>query len=138
MLTNVQEITPDRLVGEVALIKGQGCRFVTVTCTDLGEAHDLIYHFDDKGELRHLRLKLPHGATLPSLSGVWFAAVIIENEIQDLFGITITGMAIDYKGRFLLAENSPKAPFNKLGGIAVDVRVRPSAATEAAAPGGAH
>jgi len=142
MLNNVQEITVDRLVGEAALIKGRGCRFVTITCTDLGDVHDLIYHFDDQGELRHLRLKLPHGAPLPSLSGVFFAALIIENEIQDLFGITVTGLAIDYQGRFILAEAAPRAPFNRLGGMGVDVRVRPAdaaaAATAEPATGGAR
>lgn len=134
MLTNVKEITIPQLHQEVWSLKTQGYRFVTMTCTDLGEAHDVLYHFDKQYELSHLRFRLPHGETLPSISPIFFAAVIVENEMQDLFGITVSGMAVDYKGRFILSEGAPIAPLNKPVGIGLDIRAK---APAPAAEGGA-
>jgi hypothetical protein len=39
--------------------------------------------------------------------------VLVENELQDLFGIQVADMVIDYGGRLLLTEDAPKAPLNK-------------------------
>ena len=131
MLTNVTEITLPQLHPEVWSLKNTGHRFVTMTCTDLGEAHDVLYHFDKDYELRHLRLRLPRGEALPSISPLFFAAVVVENEMQDLFGITVSGMAVDYKGRFILSEGAPLAPLNKPVGIGIDIRAKaPAPAAE--------
>jgi len=115
MLENTTNITTDTLLSEVAVRVGIGqkCRFVTLTCLDLGETHEILYHFDRDYQLTNLRLLLPKGQELPSITSVCPAAVIVENELQDLFGVKVTGLAIDYAGRLLLAENAPAAPMNK-------------------------
>jgi ech hydrogenase subunit D len=46
---------------------------------------------------------------LPSISGVYFSAFLYENEIHDLFGISITDIALDYKGKFY--QTAGKFPF---------------------------
>jgi len=113
MLTNVKEISRDTLLNEVAAMMPQGYRFVTMTCVDCGEYHDIMYHFDKDYVLSTLRLKLLKGQKLPSISDIIFAAIIVENEIHDLFGIPVKGLALNYEGRFLLTEDAPLAPFNK-------------------------
>lgn len=113
MLQNCKDITSDALLTEVASKLPMGYRFVTMTCVDNGEAFDILYHFDKNYELLNLRLRLPKGASLPSISGLVFAAVLVENEIKDLFGIDVTGLAIDYQGHFILAEGAPTAPLLK-------------------------
>ena len=110
MLKNLKEITRESLLNEVASRIPQGYRFVTMTCTDCGDAFDVLYHFDKGYELQNLRLSLKKGEDLPSISHMIFAALVIENEIKDLFGINVTGLAIDYGGRFLLSEGAPVAP----------------------------
>ena len=130
MLTNVKEIPVAQLHSEVWNLKRQGYRFVTMTCTDVGDAHDVLYHFDKQYELQHLRLRVPRGETLPSITELFFAAVLVENEIQDLFGVTVTGMAVDYKGRFILSEGAPAAPLNRPVGVGIDIRVKPPTAEE--------
>jgi ech hydrogenase subunit D len=129
MLTNVTETPVAQLHSAVWNLKRQGYRLVTITCTDLGDAHDLLYHFDKNYELQHLRLRIPRGETLPSITELFFAAVLVENEIQDLFGLTVTGMVVDYKGRFLLSEGAPVAPLNKRVGVGVEIREMPSTGT---------
>ena len=123
-----------RLHGEVTALQRQGCRFVTMTCVDLGEEFDVLYHFDLHYELKTLRVKLPKGQPLPSISHLCFAATIVENEIKDLFGLEITGLAVDYQGRFLLSEDAPKAPLNRNCGMGVEVRVKSPGPAEGSAP----
>ena len=62
---------------------------------------------------------LKKGEILPSISGICFAAVVVENEIQDLFGITISGLAIDYEKHFILAADAPARPFCRVPGVGV-------------------
>ena len=124
MLSGVKEVSIDHVQSEAAAILRDGYRFVTMTCVDLGEAHDILYHFDKNYVMCHLRVALKRGEHLPSISGVCFAATIVENEMKDLFGLEIDGLAIDYQGRFMLSEDAPKAPLNKSVGIGVDIRVK--------------
>jgi membrane-associated HD superfamily phosphohydrolase len=64
-------------------------------------------------QLTTLRLSLLKGQKLPSISDIIFAAVIVENEMKDLFGIQIKGLALDYEGRLVLSENAPASPLLK-------------------------
>ena len=131
MLNAVKAVTLDNLHKEVWAMRSAGFRLVTMTCTDLGDAFDILYHFDLNYELQHLRLCLPKGQALPSVAAIFFAAVLVENEMKDLFGLVVSDLPIDYKGRFILAEDAPKAPLAKTVGIPLDIRVR----APAAAPG---
>ena len=109
-LVNVAVVTKENLLHEVAAKCVLGCRFVTMTCNDLGESLDLIYHFDQDLNLENLRLLLPKGETLPSISVICPPAALVENEIQDFFGVSFTGLTLDYGGKFLLSEQAPRAP----------------------------
>jgi ech hydrogenase subunit D len=92
----------------------KGHRLVTITCTALDEdSFDLLYSFDKDFELSHLRLKVIKNALLPSITGIYFAAFLVENEIQDLFGLRFSGLALDYKGTLYLDEEITNAPFCK-------------------------
>ncbi|RPI62094.1 MAG: NADH-quinone oxidoreductase subunit C [Planctomycetaceae bacterium] len=110
MIKNITETTKQDLSQLASSMMQRGYRFVTMTCVDLGDALDIMYHFDKDLELITFRLKLPKGEELPSISGVYLAAVVVENEIKDLFGLPVTGMALDFDGKFVLSENAPIAP----------------------------
>jgi NADH:ubiquinone oxidoreductase subunit C len=142
MLENTIDITTVSLLNEVASRMPQGFRFVTVTCLDGGDHHEIYYHFDKDYQLCNLRLQLPKGQPLPSISRIYFAAVLVENELQDLFGIKVADMVIDYGGRLLLTEDAPKAPLNKSVSVvaqppsAVVVAKTPPSGLEGATQGG--
>jgi ech hydrogenase subunit D len=102
----------ESLVGEVARARAEGCRFVTVTCVELDASSvDLLYHFDLGLDLRHLRLTVPKTTLVPSISSLFFAAFLVENEIQDLFGLRFQGLAIDYGRTLYFDEEVKTAPF---------------------------
>ena len=114
MLYEVLPIEIDRLLGEAAGLKTAGYRFVIITCTALdANQFDLLYHFDRNLELRHLRLTLDAGRDGPSISPIYFAAFLAENEIQDLFGIRFTGLAVDYQRTLYGEESTRITPFCK-------------------------
>ena len=127
-LPNTKDVTLENLHGEVSALKLAGCRLVTMTCLDVGEEFEVIYHFDKNYELQNLKLRIKKGQALPSISPIILAALIVENEIQDMFGIQFTGLAIDYKGRFILSDGAPKTPLARTPGIGVDARVKQPAA----------
>lgn len=114
MAFETMNLAKSQLVGEVQNLKNMGYRFVTMTCVDLGDSLDLIYHFDLNLKLVHLRITLLKGDTAPSISGVFFAALIIENETKDHFGVHFEGMALDFGGNFYLEEEVKKYPFCKV------------------------
>ena len=124
MLSRTTEISLDSVLREVSAMLPQGYRFVTMTCVDAGEVFDIYYHFDKDYELTNFLLRAPKGTELPSVSGVFFAAALAENEIRDLFGVTFRGLAVNYGGRFMLAEGAPATPLVK-GAIAMKVTEPP-------------
>lgn len=114
MLHDVTCVSREALVGEVAKIKVQGYRFVTLSCLEKDEStFEIFYHFDKDLVLKNFKLSVSKADRVPSISTVYFAAFLAENEIQDLFGIAFDGLAIDY-GRTLYLEKEVKVtPFCK-------------------------
>jgi ech hydrogenase subunit D len=105
-------ITPAELLERVTKMKQEGFRLVQIGCTKLAEGLEVNYSFDKDHGFVNLKVCLPLvNDGLPSVSGIFWNAFLYENETHDLFGLKITGMALDYQGHFYrLAQ---KAPFNQ-------------------------
>jgi ech hydrogenase subunit D len=115
MIPNVNEISKDQLLGETQKMAAHGYRFVTTSCVDLGEGKlDVLYHFDKDTELQNLRIKVDRGEEVPSISKIFLCAVLIENEMKELFGMNVTDIAIDYGGHMLLTPEALKNPQSKI------------------------
>ncbi len=102
MLSKIEVATIDSIVGEVEKRKEDGWRFITMTCNEEGDDLDFLYHFDRELKMEHIRVKGKKGEIMPSVSNVYFAAVVVENEIQDFYDVKFDGLAIDYKGKFVI------------------------------------
>jgi hypothetical protein len=72
--------------------------------------------------MKHFRIKLGKKEELKSVSDIYFCALLVENEIKDLFGVNIKGIAIDYDGKLLLSNGAPFAPMCSTGQIEIEVR----------------
>ena len=68
---------------------------MTLTCCDIGGAFEVLYHFDRDLTMRNLSITIPAGDRLPSISGVYLCAFLVENEIADLFGLQMEGLPVD-------------------------------------------
>lgn len=123
-------ITADKLVAEATRLHKEGWRLVTMSSVEIdAENMEILYHFDKDLKLINLRLSLPKGGTIPSISGVIFGAFLVENEIRDQFGVTFDGLVIDYQGRLLndCTATASSSPFCRLlvkGGVTVAKEVK--------------
>jgi ech hydrogenase subunit D len=105
MLANETSVTLEGLVAMAQARRNDNVRLVTASALDLGDHFEVIYHFIKQHELTNVRLTLAPGqAEIPSLSGVYPGAFLIENEIKDMFGITFPGLSIDYGGHLYVTE----------------------------------
>lgn len=108
MLENIISVAPEALLDEVAKIKFAGYKLVTLSCVELDASLiDILYHFDRESQLRHFRVSAPRNTEIPSISHIFPAAFLVENEIQDLFNISFSNLSIDFK-RTLFLENGIK------------------------------
>jgi ech hydrogenase subunit D len=106
----IELITIDALLEKVRTKKDQGCRLVQISATQLPGQIELTYSFDLDSQLANLRLLLPgEEPHLPSISSIYLCSILYENEIHDLFGVQVAGMAVDFKGKFY--KTAIKYPF---------------------------
>ena len=111
----MKEIPLAALLERVQRMQIEGWRIVQACCTRLVADQEVNYSFDrDAGQagdagrpdspspadgLHTLRVRLPiHDPELPSISSFYWSAFLYENEMHDLFGVKVKGMAIDFKG----------------------------------------
>ena len=121
-------IHPDRLGERVRTFRQEGWRLVQIAANRIPEGLELTYSFDLDSRLSSLRLLLPSDALrIPSISSIYWAAFLYENELHDLFGLAVDGMVIDFKGTFY--KTAVKFPF----GTTKMPAARPAAAPPAPA-----
>ncbi len=88
-------------------LKQQNARFLTITCRDLGETIEIIYHFETGIDVVNLRLKTSKKEAVPSITPIFPAAFVAENEVQDHFNLKISGLIVDLEGKMIKPNGSP-------------------------------
>ncbi|MDD5675437.1 MAG: NADH-quinone oxidoreductase subunit C [Chitinivibrionales bacterium] len=107
-ITNIEVAN---LIEQCKKLIGDGYRLVQIGATKLVDGIEVNYSFDKGYNLQTLRLKIASSAeNIPSISAICFPAFLYENELHDLFGLAITGIAVDYQGKFY--QTSIPTPFN--------------------------
>lgn len=91
-----------------------GWRMVTLTAVQVGDDFDVLYHYDKDLVMKHYRLSIPKETVVPSISPVYFAALLVENEIRDQFGICFSDIVLDFGGALYLEEEVRAMPFCKV------------------------
>ena len=88
--------------------RAEGWRYVQTLAVLTEEGVDLVYSFMKDGHLANSVVSIARDAVVPSISDLFLAAFVFENEIHDLFGVTVEGIAIDFEGSFYqLANEAP-------------------------------
>jgi len=100
------------LVKKAEEFYNSGYRLAQICCTALAEGLEINYSFGKDYHFVSLRLNLASADTgIPSISRIYWNAFLYENEMHDLFGINVRGMAVDYKGNFY--HTAVKTPFSR-------------------------
>lgn len=102
-------ISVSELVARTEQLNKDGHRLVQIGCTQVREDFEINYVFDRDFALTNLRITVKQDTIIPSISRVYFGAFVYENEIHDLYGLTVAGMNIDFGGNFY--RTSVKTPF---------------------------
>lgn len=98
------------LCQKVKEYRDAGYRLVQIGATRL-EGFEVNYSFDKEYQFINVRIVIASTSeAIPSISGIYWSAFLYENEIHDLFGLTITDIAVDYHGKFY--HTTVKMPFN--------------------------
>lgn len=115
MIENLKEITKDTLLSEAQKFADAKARLVTAVCNDLGDELEVTYYFNYSPgvEMVALRMVVGKDEEVPSISGIYLCAVLIENEMFEQFGLKVKDIAIDFGGFMLLAKDSPVLPMVK-------------------------
>jgi ech hydrogenase subunit D len=107
----VREIAKDRLLVEADAFFASGYRLVQICALKNGGRVELDYSFGKDFDMTTLRFIVGPGESVPSVSRIWRGAFLYENEIQDLYGVTIDNLAVNYGGAFYdVAKPHPFAP----------------------------
>lgn len=111
MMIETQPLEPlDRaaLPARVAALAKDGWRLVQICCS-CRDAYEVTYSFDREGRFLNLRVGFPkEDPALPSITESYFGAFSYENEMQDLFGLRLDGLKLNFHGNFYrLAKKNP-------------------------------
>lgn len=114
MIGNLFELPKEQLLQQAQTLKYEDYRFVTASCVDTADGYlDVIYHFDKDLTLKNFRVKVKKGEEIESISKIFLPAILVENEMKELFGLNVTGMLIDYGGHMLLSDDDLETPMAK-------------------------
>lgn len=158
MFFEATPVTPETLLAEVRRLADAEYRFVTMSQTVLDEhTLRLYYHFDenltmtdlrrnaelclwsprDAKGMTHLCMDVDKDQAIPSISSVYFCAVLIENETQDQFGVRFKDLPLDYQGGMYLEGEVTRGPYFTMTTVKRPAAAKrpPAAAADKAAKG---
>lgn len=107
-LTDGLDVTAEALPGAAQALRADGWRFVTATCVPGSAGRTVIYHFEREERLRHLRVQLAVQESVPAIDDAYPAAFLVENEMHELQGLSVTGLSVDYEGRLFRDFDAPE------------------------------
>lgn len=108
-----RSIPLDKLIDTCKERKNEGYRLAQL-CPKLerDDSITLIYTFVKESEMINYRVSgIKKGVTeVPSVTELFIAAFVFENEAHDLFGVNVVGNLIDFQGKFYSFAEGVEAP----------------------------
>lgn len=91
------EIGVGELLGQAGLLRGQGWRICQILSVSMGDQYELLYTFAKGLETKNLKLIVDENTVVPSITPIYAAAFLYENEIVELFGVNIENIQVSYE-----------------------------------------
>lgn len=99
--------------GELALRtlehKRGGCRLGQICAVRTQGGYELLYSFIKDYHMTNYKIKIDEDTEIASISDIFPAAMLYENEMTELFGVKIKYINLDYKNKFFRIEQ--ETPF---------------------------
>ena len=64
-------------------------------------------------EMKNYKVTVKKGDNVPSISKIYFCALLVENEMKELFDINVKDIIVDYGGHLILADEELVSPMGK-------------------------
>jgi ech hydrogenase subunit D len=109
---SVQEIEVGSLLAEVDALRNAEWRLIQILCVSSPAGSELSYSFGQGLAMKSLRFHAAAGESVPSITALYSAAFLYENEIRDLFGLHIERIRADWEGHVL--DVASDKPFDKV------------------------
>jgi ech hydrogenase subunit D len=112
LIQDIRTIEAADLLSETADVKAEGYRLGQACATKTADGIDILYSFEKDEVLKNLKVSVgDKDPELQSITGIYWAAFIYENEMHDLFGIKFKNLALDFGGHFFkIASETPWNP----------------------------
>ena len=109
LTTEFKPLELEELRREAAVLKADGWRFVQTHAVAADRGIDLYYTFMKDGHAVNYRIEgVAKGTPVPSITDLFLAAFVFENEARELFGVDMRDIAIDFAGAlYAPAESEP-------------------------------
>ena len=89
-----------------------GCRLVQICAVNAKDGWDLLYSVADKNnKFINYKVHVKEGQKVVSMTDIFPAAMLYENEIKELFGVQIDCISLDYNNRLYRIDK--ETPFRE-------------------------
>jgi len=107
------EVPRIKLIEAMDRLRKRGfTRISSITGYDSGKEFEVIYHFDFRGHLVNIKVRLPHQSPcIDTITKHFPGAVLFERELMEMLGVDVTGHPDPRK--LFLCEDSPRCPLRK-------------------------
>ena len=111
----------------------EGWQFVQLLATTTEDGIDVTYTLRLDDLLQNATVRGVHDEDhIPSITRTYLAAFVFENEIHDLFGVHVDGIAIDFEGKFYKVSQEKPMTIVSPEQLAAREKARKLAAAKAA------
>ncbi len=106
-----KEIDASSILSTIHAYHDEGWRFAQLCGSTIEGGVEVLYTLEKGPVVENVLVNLPNDAEIPSISKIYPASFVFENELQDLFGIKVNGISVDYEGHmYKLSVPSPMNP----------------------------
>jgi ech hydrogenase subunit D len=106
---NIITIELDQLLSTATEKKMTGWRLAQICSAYVDGRYELSYTFGKEYEVVHYRIVVHKETLVPSITQIYDAAFLYENEMKELFGVNMEHIAVDYKNKLYRIDE--EAPF---------------------------
>lgn len=107
----ITEVTKDELYKIMEQKYNDGYRLAQILSVAYEGYNEVTYSVAKEYEMENYKINLPINEEIKSFSDIFPAATLYENEIKELWGVKVVGMALDYHNKFYRIEK--ETPFKK-------------------------
>lgn len=107
----ITKVTKDELYSIMQEKSNSGYRLAQICSVAFEGYNEVTYSVAKDYGMENYKIELPIDEEIKSFSDIFPAANLFENEIKELWGVKVVGMALDYQNKFYRIDE--ETPFKK-------------------------